>query len=402
MSITEYYKLTTALLAKIKDGHTVVDGRNMGLLLNDELLFPYSIYKIKGAYYLNKSGTDDKSLTGYKILKINGEKMDTIVGVIQKYLAHEGENETVINTQLKYFPAYYFLYFDKSESFEIEYEEEPGKIKTIKLKGVEYGTFKKNTLVNQEPLSVEFKNDSTVILKVRSFSNGYIQKDRKAAEEKLDSIFNKMYDLKITNLILDLRGNGGGAPELANYLFSYLSSKPYYYFASIGIKYNSTKNWKYLAEYPRYIPEVDFSKTTTKHGLNLYTQTNEIYNWQFEKQYPKPNSLKGKIYVLINGGSFSSTGHVLSLMRDKGIGIFYGEYSQGSNYSNAGLQAFILPYSQTKVWIPFIQFKMRTPNFQYDPKGIKPDVEIELQPDDLKTNYDRVLNYALMEIETNK
>jgi hypothetical protein len=89
-------------------------------------------------------------------------------------------------------------------------------------------------------------------------------------------------------------------------------------------------------------------------------------------------------------------------MREYKIGKFYGEYSQGSNYSNSGGQAFVLPYSKTLVWIPTFQYKMKTPNFQYDPKGIKPDIEIQIKPNDLKTKFDRQMDYVIKIIEENK
>lgn len=401
LSVLDYYKLTAALMTKIKDGHTAVDRNNITSLLKDQLTFPYSLYKIKGEYYFSKSATADKSFTGCKILKINKIDIHTIIESIQKYMSIEGENETAINIRLSNFPFYYFIY-DQSESFKIEYEEEGHQSQTVKLKGVEFEKFTKTTVDNSVPLSEEFKDNEIAILKVHSFRNGYHEIDRKVAEAQLDSFFTKLDSLKTTNLILDLRNNAGGSPDIANYLFSYLINRPYYYLDYVGVKYNSIKEWKHFAQFPDKIKEVDLSKTKFKNGLNCYTETDNVDYWFFEKQLNKINYFKGKVSVLINGGCFSTTGHLLALMRDNGIGIFYGEYSQGSNYSNSGGQAFVLPYSKTLVWIPISQFKMRTPNFQYDSKGIKPDIEIQIQPDDLKTAFDRVLEYVLTAIETKK
>ncbi|MCT6716656.1 hypothetical protein N4280_14415, partial [Staphylococcus aureus] len=75
-------------------------------------------------------------------------------------------------------------------------------------------------------------------------------------------------------------------------------------------------------------------------------------------------------------------------------------YTQGSNYSNAGGQAFVLPYSKTLVWIPIAQYKMRTPHFLPDPKGIKPDIEIQAQPDDLGTGSDSQMDFVVNLVQT--
>lgn len=153
-----------------------------------------------------------------------------------------------------------------------------------------------------------------------------------------------------------------------------------------------------LCQYPNNIEEIVITETKRKNGLHCYTETNAEDYWWFEMQQNKSNYYKGNIKVLMNGGCFSTTGHLLALMREYKIGKFYGEYSQGSNYSNAGGQAFVLPYSKTLVWIPTSQYKMRTPNFQYDSKGIKPDIEVQIEPNDLKTGFDRQMDFVIKQI----
>ena len=41
---------------------------------------------------------------------------------------------------------------------------------------------------------------------------------------------------------------------------------------------------------------------------------------------------------------------------------------------------------------------MRTPNFQYDSKGIKPDIEVQIEPNDLKTGFDRQMDFVVKQI----
>lgn len=401
LSIVDYYKLTASLMAKIKDGHTAVDRSNISTLLKDKPVFPFSIYKIKNNFYLNKSTKENKDFLGCKILKINGKTINSIVNEIQKYIHLEGRNETGLNIKFKNFPFYYFIY-NQPENFEIEYLGSNNEKKNINLKGIKFEDFTKIITENIEPLSTEFKNNKIAILKFHSFENGYNEDDRKIAEKQLDDFFAKVDDLKTTDLILDLRDNSGGSADIANYLFSYLTNKPYYYFDYVGAKFNSVKEWKHFAQYPDNIEEINLAETKFKNGLNCYTETDNTDYWWFEKQQNKPNFFKGKISVLINGACFSTTGHLLALLRDNNIGTFYGEYCQGSNYSNSGGQAFFLPYSKTLVWIPTFQYKMRTLNFKYDPKGIKPDFEIQIQPNDLKTNFDKQLDFVIKQIEKEK
>ncbi|RXM50552.1 MULTISPECIES: S41 family peptidase [unclassified Chryseobacterium] len=399
LSLVEYYKLTATLMAKIKDGHTAVDrGRIIGLL-NDRLVFPFSIYKIKDHYYLDKSSPENKEYAGLRILKINGKDIHAVVNEMKQYIHLEGRNETGLNARFSNFPFYYFIY-NQTEKFEIEYADRNNhKLKGI-FKGMPFKEYTGTISKKAEPLTTEFRTNDLAVLKFRSFENGYNEAERKIAEKQLDRFFTQLDSLKTKNLIIDLRDNSGGSADIANYLFSYLSSTPYYYLDYMGAKYKRAKEWKHYAQYPDNIDEINLNETKLKDGLNCYTETNSA-DWWFKLQQNKPNFYKGKISVLINGGCFSTTGHLLALMREYKIGKLYGEYSQGSNYSNAGGQAFVLPYSKTLVWIPTFQYRMRTPNFKTDPKGIKPDVEIEIQPNDLQTKFDRPMDFVIERIGKN-
>ncbi|MBK8442170.1 MAG: peptidase S41 [Sphingobacteriales bacterium] len=266
LSIVEYFKLTATLMAKIKDGHTAVDRTQIISLLNERLVFPFSIYKIRDNYYLGKSTEGKKDYLGLKILKINRQDIHSVLNEIQKYIHLEARNETGLNTRLKNFPFYYFIY-NQTEHFTIEYLDINKKKKTISLQGVSYETFTKYINEHIEPLSTEFRDNETAILKFHSFENSYNEADRKIAETQLDNFFNRLDSLKIQNLIIDLRDNSGGAPEIANYLFSYLVNKPYYYFDYVGAKFTSVKEWKHYAQYPDNIQEINIAETTLKNGL---------------------------------------------------------------------------------------------------------------------------------------
>ena len=69
LSIVDYYILTATLMAKIKDGHTTVDRTQISNLLKDRTVFPFSIYKIKNQYYLDKLTLENKDYEGLRIFK---------------------------------------------------------------------------------------------------------------------------------------------------------------------------------------------------------------------------------------------------------------------------------------------------------------------------------------------
>lgn len=398
LSVVEYYRRTATLMAKIKDGHTAADPSHITSLLQKRLVFPFRIRKIKDNYYLANAAPENSDFIGLRILKINGKSIQTVVSELRKYIHLEGENETGLNIKFRNFPFYYFVY-NARETFEIEYIDSNNQKQKETFNGIPFNEYSAIIAEFKAPMNMEFLSNDVALLKFHSFANGYNPEERAAAEKELDQFFNQLDSLKTHDLIIDLRGNSGGAAEIANYLFSYLHSKPYHYFDYAGAKYTNTDSWKHYAQYPENNGNIDTNETKLIHGLHCYTNTDSTDYWWFEEQQNKANYFRGNVSVLIDGACFSTTGHFLALLKEHNIGQIYGEYSQGSNYSNSGGQAFTLPYSKSVIWIPTFQFKMKTPNFFYDPKGIKPDIEIPIEPMDLKTHFDRVMDFVVKKMK---
>src|SRR5690606_38763211 len=106
----------------------------------------------------------------------------------------------------------------------------------------------------------------------------------------VDAFFNEVAARQIPNVILDVRGNGGGDPYCGAYLFRKLIDRALPYFTSD------------TAFYPDLKPALA----------------------------PASNAFHGALYVLVDGGCFSTTGHFVSLLRYHGIGRFIGEETGGS------------------------------------------------------------------------
>jgi hypothetical protein len=187
---------------------------------------------------------------------------------IEKFIHLEGRNETGLNTRFKNFPFYYFV-LNQTNQFEIEYLDQNNHKKKQKFNGITFETHTQNISEKIEPLTTEFRTNNLAILKFHSFENGYNEKDRKIAEKQLDDFFIQLESLKTRNLIIDLRDNSGGAAEMANYLFSYLTDKTFYYFDYVGAKYNTVKEWKHFAQYPENIEEIKFERNKTKIRTEL-------------------------------------------------------------------------------------------------------------------------------------
>lgn len=394
----EFYSKTSVLISKLKDGHASVINSDIKKALKNKLVFPFSVYKINDEFVVSKSGLVEYDfLVGCTVLKINKKPINEIVSTIIPYLNIEGDNVTGLNFPLQNFPFYYYL-TDTTASFTLDYINLEGILKSIVLQGVEYEKFIKKTRKLVEPILQTFSKNNIAILTVNTFSVEDFEYKKIDYKKYIDKFFKSVHQKRIKNLIIDLRGNGGGAPEISNYLFSYLTNETYYYFDYVGRKTLNFSAWKSYSTKPQFLNDLDSTMYLYRNNLYCETETGKNDFWWFKKQMGKSNYFNGNLITIIDGGCFSTTGHFISLLKDKNIGKLLGECSQGSYYSNDGGQVFQLPYSKFMFHIPVAQFKMRLTHFVYDSKGICPDMVVTKNAEDFRTKYDRQLNVAIEQL----
>src|SRR3954469_9839630 len=106
-----------------------------------------------------------------------------------------------------------------------------------------------------------------------------------------------MHDRGTRALVLDLRGNGGGADELGKLLLSYLVDAPFAYYEDLVVNALSFDFLKY-SDIPRGIPGQYFDGRA--HAKNHCVGHP---NWGAQK--PSEPHFAGRTIVLVDGGSFS-------------------------------------------------------------------------------------------------
>ncbi len=191
---------------------------------------------------------------------------------------------------------------------------------------------------------------STAIMTVKEFIYFPIKEFQDFIKNSFVSLSNK----SIRNLLLDLRGNDGGDPANAAEILSYITDlKPIYF-----------EEW--VPGYPK---------------LKKPLQVN------------KPQ-FRGNLYVLIDGESFSTTGHLLSLIKYHNLGLLVGEESGGSFYCYGCQTDIKLP--QTKIVFSYstCTYQTKVAGFSSN-TGIRPDIKIQPTVEDIITGKDAVMEYIL-------
>ena len=248
-----------------------------------------------------------------------------------------------------------------------------------------------------------FMKDSSVgYLKIRGFTTGPFA-------DLYDEFFNYVDSANSETVILDLRNNLGGRLNEIHYLMEYLSLEE---FITIEPMESNTaiprtnSIWSSNNQ-----PVLVVLKSIVTPFLYVYEKStskkkNGVYYHKMKSSKltePKENAFKGKVYVLVNGNSFSASSIISSNLQGSGRATIVGEETGGTyNGTVAGVfKPIKLPHSKLRV-----QFGLGMIKAPYtespDGKGVIPDVTILPTLNHRINKIDTELEWILNEVEKNK
>ena len=442
-----FYKKLAPVVTNVRQGHVSVGSVGKRFVRKDrkqllkqkfefhDLDFEY----LEGKLWVKANRGKDSLLVGSEIVSIDGESTVSLIETYKKRFASDGYNTTLHNRFVsKGFPIYYYKDKGFVDSLQITFKTKDSlftkvlkripkkekknevikdslkKVKPKKLSKEEKQAKKRiakkrrkdnkkyGYLSKRKQYTRNFNfigNDSSVAyMKIRSFTNGNYKKFYKES-------FTKMGSLQTQYFVLDLRDNGGGRIAEIEHLYSYLTDKKYQFILESEVN-SRTPFFKYLMSNtsPNSLKVVSgvLSPIIFMHNL-LHTKKKDgkLYYKFGESKIREPNALnyKEKIYVLINGNSFSASSLISTHLKATKRAIFVGEETGGAyNGTVAGIyKLYKLPTSQLKVRMGLMQIEApqkQTP----DGYGVKPDVEVLPTIKDRQLNQDPELNWVLKDI----
>jgi len=249
------------------------------------------------------------------------------------------------------FYAYYHSVFGRPDTFTVKYLS--GKtVTTLKYPAVKLKTI--------PPIPVGVKLDSTYSryrhakmrfnyldtanrtfhLKIEAFS-------RKRTNKAYRRIFRKLKKNNTENLIIDLRNNGGGSLENSYNLLSYLIDTAQTQTLKTAIRSYPYKKYTHGNVFFKLM-RWGFSIISKKKTIN------DTDNFIYTIKPRKTNHYNNRIFVLINGGSFSASCLVAAYLKMNKRAIFVGEETAGAMEGcNAGITPYYtLPNTRSKIRMP--------------------------------------------------
>lgn len=360
----QFHRILAPMIARVRCGHT-------SIFLSPEVLesignngsgFPYGVSVIDGHSYIYQNYSQYTSIPlGTELLSINQRSIPSIIDTMLSSISSDGYNVTLKFDRIKnQFSRLYYYFIDTPDTFEIECvfpgETDPRLITIDAVSASEIGASYTEKNNPDELFTYRIiENSSTALLTISSF----IIADFPDYVSFFRTSFQDMIDKNVKDLIIDVRGNGGGDPEFSSELIRYFIDHPITYFA-VGIAYP-----------------------------NL-----------FQPIPPHDIHFGGNVYVLIDGGCFSTTGHFCSLMQYHHLVTFIGEETGGSFYCNDNSNLITLRNSQLWANIARTTFETAVEGYTKG-RGIMPDHEVKQSLQDQINGSDAVMQYTLNLISGN-
>jgi hypothetical protein len=369
MNLEEFYSIVMPLVAKIGCGHARVYTPEGYWAQVPDRLFPLELLFVSGGAFAVKPYADTTASPsdtagvppGSRILSINGLSIDEITQTMKSAISADGYNDSWKTYKLNTVFAYmYAILYGYPENFVVEFSgpgaERPRSVSLapVSVESVQPSPDRRMATGEWTGGDLGFEimeEQGAAVMTFKTF--GYYD-DRETFYAFVDDAFERVKAGGIKKLVLDFRGNDGGDPFCTVHLLSYIADRPVRYFAK---------------EYRQY---------------EKFAQPIPLAEERFE----------GDLAILIDGGCYSSTGHLCAVLDYNEIGTFAGVETGGTYTCNDASKSFTLKNTRYRVNMPRMTFEAAVSGMPPD-RGILPHHHVEPRIDDLIRGRDTAREFAL-------
>ncbi|QNO13849.1 hypothetical protein HYG86_03245 [Alkalicella caledoniensis] len=370
MTVGEFTIVVSEIIIKLEDGHTSVANVFQG-----DLKLPMEIAYVDNEFYV----LDGKDvMAGDKLISLGGITMQEIYEVAKRRVP--AENIYWINDRVKDFALW--------ESTLTQLGATIDDVKNIEVELKRYGEVIKTSLNFNDTYTRPVDNQR--FYPVRYVSRGYsyfldaendlcyflltrcVYDDQYIAF--METMFKDVKDNGINNIVIDIRGNPGGDSRVINEFIRYIDIDEYLSFGGKGRTSTASKEQRGTG------------------SRNSKAEPNLVNNIRAEEEL----IFDGKIYALIDNGTFSSANWFAVIIKDNELGTIIGEPTGNAPNSYGDILRFQLTNSKIRYFISHTQWvRPKGKGLGADEDALYPHYPIKYTLEDYINNTDLAMKKAI-------
>lgn len=398
-TIFDFYKVIAKVTGFEGSCHNYTDLPNHAsyYLTQKPEYLPITLKNIDGR--LLQDSKDHKIPLAAEIISINGIPAKEMINRFSQYYFSDGFSMPYKETTgfERGMLDKFYIEFGTHKQYSIKYKWNE-QTHEVTLPGISLEAFKKlqesrhsltlDKKLMAEKYSFTKEGDNVYRLSVRGFDFATGKED--PVYKKFSIFLEQMMDVlereKITNLIIDLRGNTGGTGALYEKVFTYLTQRPFRDSHYAYTWFNEVPMEEKLVITPLFLS----NGVTDKQGINAYLK--QLYPQQIQGKYywaddknpsilPNERTFKGQLYLLTDQRVASAASHLASLIKSYTNAIVIGKETVGGYYEHNGHLPLVYELPNTGIQTGFsivhvIQDAQNLPD-QKKGQGIIPHYEIQ-------------------------
>ena len=363
LTATDFLKLVKPTIAYLCDEHANISLAKKLLTENYQngaIFFPLTLAKNGKHYEIAKVLSAQKELQGKAITKIDGIAVEDVVNKCSLYTS--GYPDQRKEKALALF-GYFYTYATPTVQHQFTITAAG---KTVKLEGVTLQTWLdemgKQTGWSEtctEAISYQKVGDAGYI---NACSFSISDKKMDSLKIRLNGIFEQIKKDDLKYLFIDVSKNGGGNSTVGNVLIDYFYDKSYGTYQC---------DWRKSEEYLRLLKswggEPGDQYTNTADGEVLHFSSDTI------DAAANPYRFKGKVFIIIGNGTFSSAIMFATIVKDNHIATLAGEVPANGHPNHFG-EMYNSKLPNTKIDLRFGVKEWIRPSGEKTDNKLYPDI----------------------------